>query len=80
VANETYAHWDLTGATPRPPAKTTPLDSAIAFEQYRLRVISRWPEDEAKQMNVRVIQHALHQLESDRKHQHKANSAAPSQF
>jgi hypothetical protein len=62
---EKYSHWSCTGLTPKPHEGMSPLDSAIAFERYRLMVISRWPEDENKQDEVRMIQGVLDHLESD---------------
>jgi len=67
VTDNTYSHWHETGAVPRPLAQSDPLDSAIAFERYRLSVVSRWPEDDLKRQRVSTIQCALQRLESDRK-------------
>ncbi len=61
-----YSHWHETGAGPAQPAKAHPLDSAIAFERYRLTVVSRWPEGEAKQQRMRTIQSTLERLEQAR--------------
>ena len=61
-----YSHWHQTGPTPRPRPKTSPLDSAIAFERYRLSVVARWPESEEKQEKAHAIQRNLKRLESER--------------
>jgi hypothetical protein len=61
-----YSHWHQTGEVPRPRTKTSPLDSAIAFERYRLSVVSRWPDSEEKVERARAITRALERLESER--------------
>jgi hypothetical protein len=66
TADIAYSHWHQTGPAPRPRPKTSPLDSAIAFERYRLSVVSRWPESEAKQEKARTIERILKRLESER--------------
>lgn len=59
-----YSHWQNTGPTPRPRAKSDPLESAIAFERYRLSVVSGWPEGEEKRTTAPSIWNALKRLES----------------
>lgn len=61
-----YSHWHQTGAAPARPAKTNPLESAIAFERYRLLVVSRWPDNEIKQQRIRAIQSTLERLDVER--------------
>ena len=61
-----YSHWHQTGPAPRPRPKSSPLDSAIAFERYRLSVVSRWPESEEKLEKARAIERNLKRLESER--------------
>ncbi|HJT90113.1 MAG TPA: hypothetical protein VJ732_19715 [Bryobacteraceae bacterium] len=61
-----YSHWHQTGATRPAPEKSNPLDAAIAFEKYRLTVVSQWPEGDAKQEKLRKIQRAIQHLESQR--------------
>ena len=61
-----YSHWHQTGPVPRPSSRRDPLDSAIAFERYRLSVVSRWPDGEEKQLKFRAIQRILTRLESER--------------
>ncbi|HLK47170.1 MAG TPA: hypothetical protein VKT49_03490 [Bryobacteraceae bacterium] len=63
---DTYSHWHQTGPAPRPRPKCSPLDSAIAFERYRLSVVSRWPESEQKMEKARAIERTLKRLESER--------------
>ena len=58
-----YSHWHPTGVGPARPSQTGPLDDAIAFEQYRLMIISAWPESEDKQERLRSIDLALRRLE-----------------
>lgn len=58
-----YSHWDVTGAGPARPPQASPLDYAIAFEQYRLLIVSAWPETEDKQERLRSIHSALRRLE-----------------
>ncbi len=65
-ADTTYSHWHQTGAAPRPRPTTSPLDSAIAFERYRLSVVSRWPDSEEKREKFRAIERTLKRLESER--------------
>ena len=65
-SDTTYSHWHQTGFTPRPQSKSNPLHSAIAFERYRLSVISRWPESEAKREKALAIERNLKRLESER--------------
>ena len=62
----TYSHWHQTGPAPRPRPKTSPLDSAIAFERYRLSVVSRWPDSDEKREKARSIERTLERLESER--------------
>lgn len=61
-----YSHWHQTGDVPRPRPKSSPLDSAIAFERYRLSVVSRWPDSEEKVEKSRAITRVLRRLESER--------------
>ena len=61
-----YSHWHETGAAPRPRPQTSPLDSAIAFERYRLSVVSRWPDSDEKVEKARAIARTLERLESER--------------
>jgi len=70
ATDNTYSHWHQTGTVPRPVTQCDPLDSAIAFERYRLSVVSRWPEDDLKRQRVNAIQSSLERLESDRKIRH----------
>jgi len=65
-ADSTYSHWHQTGSVPRPRSKSSPLDSAIAFERYRLSVVSRWPDSEEKLEKAQAIERALERLESER--------------
>jgi len=62
----TYSHWRETGSAPRPRTRISPLDSAIAFERYRLSVVSRWPDSEEKQEKARMIERTLRRLEAER--------------
>lgn len=62
----TFSHWHQTGEVPRPRQKTSPLDSAIAFERYRLSVVSRWPDSDEKLEKARAIARTLQRLESER--------------
>ena len=62
----TYSHWHETGPAPRPRPKSSPLDSAIAFERYRLSVVSRWPDSEAKHEKSSSIERNLKRLETER--------------
>lgn len=64
-----YSHWDVTGADPARPATASPLNYAIAFEQYRRMVVSAWPESEEKQERLRSINSALRRLEADLENQ-----------
>jgi len=66
ATDNNYSHWHQTGPAPRPRPKSSPLDSAIAFERYRLSVVSRWPESEEKREKACVIKHNLQRLESER--------------
>lgn len=59
-----YSHWDVTGADRARPAPASPLDYAIAFEQYRRMVVSEWPESEEKQERLRSIDFALRRLQA----------------
>lgn len=64
ISNDTrYSHWDLTGAGPARPSHSSPLDYAISFEQYRLMLVSAWPESEDKQERLRSIDSAIRRLE-----------------
>lgn len=65
-ADTVYSHWHETGVAPRPRVKSSPLDSAIAFERYRLSVVSRWPDSEEKQEKARAIERTIKRLESER--------------
>ena len=62
----TYSHWQQTGPAPHPRPKSSPLDSAIAFERYRLSVVSRWPDSEAKRETATAIERNLKRLECER--------------
>ena len=66
AADANYSHWHQTGPAPRPHAKSNPLHSAIAFERYRLSVISRWPESAEKREKALAIERSLKRLESER--------------
>ena len=66
TADTTYSHWRETGSAPRPRHKSSPLDSAIAFERYRLSVVSRWPDSDEKMEKARLIEHTLKRLEAER--------------
>ncbi len=61
-----YSHWHQTGATRPAPEKPNPLDDAIAFEKYRLTVVSQWPEGDVKQEKIRKIRRTLDRLEAQR--------------
>ena len=61
-----YSHWSQTGTTPRHQSRTSPLDQAIAFERYRLSVISRWPDSDEKHEKAGAIERTLKRLESER--------------
>ena len=61
-----YSHWHQTGSAPRPHPRSSPLDQAIAFERYRLSVISRWPDSEEKVEKARSIERTLQRLEAER--------------
>jgi hypothetical protein len=65
--NTRYSHWDVTGVGPARPSPASPLDYAIAFEQYRLTIVSAWPDSEDKQERLRGITSALRRLESARR-------------
>ena len=62
-----YSHWDVTGASPARPSQASPLDYAIAFEQYRLMIVSAWPESDDKQERLRSIHSALRRIELARR-------------
>ena len=62
----TYSHWSQTGSAPRQRPRTSPLDSAIAFERYRLSVVSRWPDSEEKAEKARSIERTLSRLQGER--------------
>jgi len=66
ISDTMYSHWHQTGDVPRPRYKSSPLDSAIAFERYRLSVVSRWPDSEEKLEKARAIARTLERLESER--------------
>lgn len=66
ASDNKYSHWHQTGFAARPLPKTNPLYSAIAFERYRLSVISRWPESEEKREKSLTIERNLKRLESER--------------
>jgi hypothetical protein len=66
VQSDNYSHWHQTGFATRPHSKTDPLHSAIAFERYRLSVISRWPESEEKREKFVAIERSLKRLETER--------------
>ena len=74
ATDNTYSHWHQTGETPRPHTAVSPLDSAIAFQRYRLTVISAWPEDEAKAQSLGVVRRALEKLESEQNTHPSASS------
>ena len=61
-----FSHWQQTGLTPRPHAKSDPLESAISFERYRLTVVSGWPDGEQKHESARTILDNLKRLELQR--------------
>jgi hypothetical protein len=66
VQSDNYSHWHQTGFAARPHPKADPLDSAIAFERYRLSVISRWPESEEKREKFLAIERNLKRLQTER--------------
>ena len=66
ATDNNYSHWHQTGPAPRPRRNLSPLDSAIAFERYRLSVVSRWPESEQKREKADSIERNLRRLESER--------------
>ena len=53
-----------------------PIDDAIAFEEYRLQVVSRWSESDAKQDMLLRIESSLRRLLAERMHMRSARSAA----
>jgi hypothetical protein len=66
IADTTYSHWHQTGFAPHSRSKSSPLDSAIAFERYRLSVVTRWPDSEEKIEKAQAIARTLKRLESER--------------
>jgi len=53
-----------------------PIDDAIAFEEYRLQIVSRWPESDAKQDMLLRIESSLQRLLAERMHMRSARSEA----
>lgn len=43
-----------------------PLDEAIAFEEYRLQILARWPDSDTKQDMVVRIGQTLQRLREER--------------
>jgi hypothetical protein len=46
--------------------KSEPLDAAIAFEEYRLQIVTRWPESERRRDLVLSIERILQRLREER--------------
>jgi hypothetical protein len=43
-----------------------PLDAAIAFEEYRLEIVTRWPESDRRRDLVLSIERTLQRLREER--------------
>jgi hypothetical protein len=43
-----------------------PLDAAIAFEEYRLQIVARWPDSDTKHDMVFRIERTLQRLREER--------------
>jgi hypothetical protein len=43
-----------------------PLDEAIAFEEYRLQIVARWPDSDTKQDMAVRIERTLQRLREER--------------
>ena len=46
--------------------KSEPLDAAIAFEEYRLQIVTRWPEGDRRRDLVVSIERTLQRLREER--------------
>jgi hypothetical protein len=51
-----------------------PLDEAIAFEEYRLQIVARWPDSDTKMDMVGRIERTLQRLREERVRMRRAHS------
>jgi hypothetical protein len=53
-----------------------PIDDAIAFEEYRIQVVSRWPESDVKHDMLLRIESSLRRLLTEQMHMKSARTEA----